>query len=178
MGKSGGIVRNFAEEHGWLAANMDASTVAGTGQPASGVLHVERVYLPRLSLVTNIVHVVTTAGATFSNANKLAIYSDDGLTKLAETADLAGVWNSTGSKTSPLTAPVTLPQGFYRVVFLSNATTPTTFRAGQATAATANAGLSAANSIGGTTGSGLTALPANFDPATLTVATPITVMLT
>lgn len=170
--------RQVGEQHGYLAETMDSSLASGSPTQVAGTLILARIYNPRAAVCVGVVIIVNTAGATFSNTNKIALFADDGSVKMVETADQAAAWASTGAKTTLWTAPQQLAADtWYRIVILASATTMPVFRAGQATAGTTNAGLTGAAIRGGTGATGQTTIPATVDAAAQTSAALLTLML-
>lgn len=154
-----------ATDHGLISWTTDTVTAAATSITQAGTpIYTKIKITERLTLVTNILVVITTAGATLTaNQNFAGIYDSSG-TRLAVTGDQSAVWNSTGVKTMALTAPVTLAPGYYYIALLTNGTTQPTFLAAGATAQgagiSANLTTATARALSAPAG-GVTTLPAS-----------------
>lgn len=155
-----------ANDHGLLSWTQDPGTLTATTTLTSGVLYLSKIKIVnRATVVTNLLTSIATAGAGLTaSQNFMGLYNSSG-TLLSGTAELSGVFNSTGLKTIALTTPQTLAVGTYYIAWLTNATTTqVTLSAGgnSSTAAavlSAGLGLTASRSLSyGTT---QTALPAN-----------------
>jgi hypothetical protein len=160
-------------DQGYKAWSLDpAVDTSGGTALADGVIHVVGMNLKFPARVSTISAVVHTAGATIANCFA-GLYNLAG-TRLGVTADQATPWASTGLKAMALTAPVDVPAGWLYVALLEGSgTTDVQFARGapalSASPAVANAGMTAPKLRSGTIGSGLTALPATIDTASLVV---------
>ncbi|APC46441.1 minor tail protein [Streptomyces phage BRock] len=154
-----------ASDHGLISWTTDTVTASNTSITQAGIPIYTKIKLTeRVNLITNILVVITTAGATLTaNQNFAGIYDSSG-TRLGVTADQSGTWNSTGLKTMALTAPLTLGPGYYYIALLTNGTTQPTFLAAGATAQgvgiNANLTVATARALSGPAG-GVTSLPAS-----------------
>lgn len=118
--------RLLPEDLGFITATADLDAFSSTVAMASGTLYLAKVVIRRPTTVTNIVAMVTGAGATLTSGQNLAgIYSSTG-TLLKATADQSTAWTTTGLKTMALTATITLQPGVYYIGLLSVGTTPPT----------------------------------------------------
>lgn len=133
--------------------------------PAGGTLYGARLHVPVQSLITNIVMVVATAGATLTNSFAGLYNSSRQL--LSATASQNTPWVSTGVKTMALATPQTVQPGDYLVAFYATGTTmPTFFRSGNQQTMN-NLGLSSPNMRFFSADTGLTtALPSTMGAQT------------
>lgn len=168
-----------AEQHGYLAESMDPAGANQSGILTAGVVYVIRLYVPKAGTVSNISLVVATAGATLTAGQNWAALLDDAGNKLAETADLAAVWNSTGPKTHPLVTPQAVAADtFVRVALLSNGTTPPTLRSGSSNANTPSLAQTGAAIRFGSVLTGQTTIPSSLTLSGLTATVPYVAVLT
>jgi hypothetical protein len=154
-----------------LAWTYDAAFTVGAvaSGPAAGVLTIARVPLESTGAINNILYSVSAAGAGLtSGACFLGVFDSAG-NLLGTTADLSGVWNSTGSKTSALTAPTTVQAAgsvIYIAMLFNGTTAPLLRSSGNATML--NAGIvGSGNQRYGTVGTGLTTLPGTITPSSI-----------
>lgn len=147
-----------ARDAGLQGWSGDPATMVGSLQTTAGVLHLMEIRL-RSGTVTNLYIRVTTAGATLTTGQNLLGLFDSTGTRVGVTADQSTVWTSTGSKTAALTTPYSATGGVFYIGILSNGTTQPTF--------TASSSLGQPNAFRsapwrtGTSGTGLTAMPAS-----------------
>jgi hypothetical protein len=115
------------------------------------------------STISNVVYRVSTAGSSLTTSQCFVGVYQNGVL-LGSSADCSTAWASTGNKTTALTSPVTVLEGYVQVAFFFNGTTGPALSSG---GTLGNIGLSAAQSrysIGAT--GATTALPTA--PGTLT----------
>lgn len=143
-------------DQGLLAWSIDPGTANSQTSPPSGEMQLVRLRVDTITPVTSVmVHAVT--GGAGLTTGLVGIYNASG-TLLAQSADQSSSWTSAGTKVVPLTAPVVLPPGLYRVAFLAAGTTTPAWS--RTSAQGGNAGLGApADTRWGRYGTGLTALP-------------------
>ena len=160
-------------DHGLVAWTMDPAACTTSGTTLSlGVIYFLEVVLRSAATISNLCAVLGTAGSGLTSGQCLAgLYTSAG-TRVAVTSDLSTTWNSAGDKTMTLTAPYSAAAGKYYVAFLVNGTTSPTFACGSTLGANftpGNAHLTSGGYRFCRSGTGQTALPANF---TMTGATP------
>ena len=148
---------------GYVGMNYDPGMAVGQSGLTAGVMHMARVDVTTAKTASNLVVSIQTGGATLTAGQNLAGLYDVNGNLLASVADQSTAWTSTGHKVMALASSVALTPGAYFVGLLFNGTTSPMFLrtvGSTASAATVNLGLSAAQLRWGTTGTGLTALPA------------------
>lgn len=141
--------------------------------PASSVIAVNgRVYVVKLPVRRSLTLAalwwgVATAGVTpTAGQNEVGIYTPAGV--LAASVNVDASISATGTKRSVLAPPVTAP--YVYAAFLFNAATAPTLVRGSSFETTPSINLPTTALRAAVVASGATALPANFDPATLTTA--------
>lgn len=115
---------------GFIAWTYDPQPTAGTGSSpftAGGTLEVQRLRVPKTSLITNLHVYVQTAGATLTAGQCLAGLYDANGNLLSATGDQSTAWQSTGLKTMALTTPQTIAAGWYDVAVFYRGTTGPAF---------------------------------------------------
>lgn len=152
----------------WDASQASGSSVIGTG----GVLRLYRVSIKKPSTINRILMTQSVAGSGLTAGQNFAGIYDSSGTLLGQTADQSTDWSTGGStstlRSMPLTAQLPVPAGKYWIAFLMNGTTGPSFLRGATGGGTwINAGTTASTRRCGSQGSGYTALPATFDPATI-----------
>jgi hypothetical protein len=81
----------------------DPANDTGSLALVSGSVYMLKVPVFGVKSVTNIrLYVVTGGGTLTSSQNFAALFSEDGQTRVGVSADLSGVWNTSGDKTIPL----------------------------------------------------------------------------
>jgi len=153
----------FPIDHSLITWSGDPSLVTGTYTLATaGTLYIVAVKT-QATTISNVIYNVTTAGGTLTASQCfVGVYQNGAL--LGTSASQSTVWASTGLKTTALTSPVAVQQGYVYVAFFFNGTTGPTLSAGSTIG---NVGLTAAQSRYSTGATGATtALPAA--PGTLT----------
>jgi hypothetical protein len=111
-------------DNGMLAWTTEPSVVNANIQPVSGAFLGATLKLDQAATISNIICGISTAGATFTaNRNYAGIYSITTGALLAQTADQASTWNSSGAKTMPVTSAISLAAGQYMVGVITTATT-------------------------------------------------------
>jgi Pectate lyase superfamily protein len=148
-------------------ANANSTALA-----TSGVIHLVKVNVRYPTTITNILYQVATEGSGLTTGeNFVGLYDSTG-TLRGTSADMTATWNTTdGFYTTPLVTPYTAAAGFYYVAFVANGTTgPAVTRGGglNGSAATLNAGLTAATYRYAVNSTGHTTLPT---PLTLSAST-------
>lgn len=128
------------EDHGLLAWTMDPACTPGVATiSAAQTLHVMKCRTRKPITVTNIVAVVTAAGATLTANRCYAALYDSAGNLLAITADQSTAWLSAGLKVMPLSAPQAVPAGtFYIAMMYAGTTSPTFPRGSNVNTATIN----------------------------------------
>lgn len=115
---------------------------------------------------------IATAGAgPVAGQNEVGLYSSDGL-KL-QSANVDAVITSSSPKNTAITAQA-LTAGFVWQLFVFNAATPPTLVRGSSFEGTPNINLSAKALRAAVVANGATALPASFDPTTLSASNCLT----
>jgi hypothetical protein len=162
-------VNLFEGGQGLIGETFDRGLVGGTATPSSGDMRGGAMVLRAGQTVTNLICSVGTGGTGMTHA-QLALYDTSG-NLLRNTADVAANFNSSGLKTTALTATYTATADaiVYAVVFLTTGTTmPQMHQYGTVTTFPLVAiGGGAMRSV---SQGGLGALP---NPATLVVNTPL-----
>jgi hypothetical protein len=114
-----------AEIAGLLGWAYDPVSCNGGAASPSGVLTGSRVHLLKDSTVTNLVLVVSVAGAGLISGRCFAVLYSTAGTVLGVTADQSVAWATAGSKSMALAGgPVALTAGFYDVAWWSVGGTP------------------------------------------------------
>lgn len=151
---------------GFLAWNYDCEecTATGAGANVSGTIYLHKIYLAQGQTVNNLAVGVQTAGSTLTaGQNFIGLYNSSG-TRVAQSADQSGVWNSTGFKNIAMTAGYSVTTaGFHYIAILAVGTTPPAFYQN----ANAPSALFNGNTVAGTfrhctDGTGQTSLPASI----------------
>lgn len=153
-------------DNGLVACDADPLLAASTLLlPSAGVTYVRKMKVAVDSPITNVLVVVSSAGAGLSNAY-LGVFDSAGA-QLGTSADVSTTLQSTGFKTVALTSPTTSRSAgseIYAAVVVGAGTTMPTFRAFAASGAAM--GISTPSKTRwGSIGSGLTALQSSFNPA-------------
>lgn len=151
-------------DHGLVTWTHDPATLrSASNATVSGTVYLCKVkVVDRSAVVSNVIVGVEVAGATLTAGQSLVgLYNSSG-TRLAQSADQAANWTSTGLKTIALTAPQTLAVGSYYVAILSVGTTPPQFAMGAGGSTSVNAGLTTATSRFLTGPTAQTSLPASI----------------
>lgn len=145
-------------DHGLLAWSSPATAIStGTVMPTAGLLSFVKIRVPVAISVTNIVMFCSTAGGTLTSGQCFAaLYT--GTSLIAQTADQAVSWASSGLKTMALAAgPFTLAAGNHYAAFWFNGTTgPTWGRFGGLSFAQANVGTVTPTMMCGTADAAIT----------------------
>lgn len=112
------------EDHGLITCAFDpAMATAQVAVGTAGLTYVTRLLVPYATSVTNILGVVSVAGATLT-ANQCIAGLYQGGSLLGSTADQSGTWNSTGLKTMAISGgPVAVAAGAVYVAWYYNGTT-------------------------------------------------------
>ena len=153
-------------DHGWHAWTHDPAANVNQSTHTAGVLYGSRIEVRERTLAAAVVLFCTTAGSTLTAGECFVGLQDAAGDLVAESADQAAAWASTGVKTATLVGgPYQIDPGTYRVVLVANGSTPPRFAAASLFSVGVNAGLSAAETRHGSQLTGLTALPATVDPA-------------
>lgn len=159
-------------DHGLASWSFDptgASTATIT--PVAGTLYTVLMKIPRPTLITAIVMITSTPGATLTAGQNFAVLYDESGNQVGVTADQATPWAAAaGVKDMPLVAPVQVAGPFCRVGFYSNGSTLPTWRTGASSAVPGSVNQATAAGRFGSANTGLTTTP----PATLGSITAIT----
>lgn len=148
-----------ASDRGLLASNGPVEMFTQNAVPGTaGRLEGARVRLPVAAPVTNIVLSCQTVGNTLTSGQCFAALWTPAGVLVAQTADQAASWVSTGVKTMALAGgPFSLPAGIYYAAWWYNGTTSPAWLRGPSTGApTLNLGVSAPNLFWFTADTGLT----------------------
>lgn len=151
-------------DHGLVTWTHDPATLrSASNATVSGTVYLCKVKIvDRSAVVSNVIVGIEAAGATLTaGQNLVGLYNSSG-TRLAQSADQAANWTSTGLKTIALTAAQTLAVGSYYVAILSVGTTPPQFAMGAGGSTSVNAGLTTATSRFLTGPTAQTSLPASI----------------
>jgi hypothetical protein len=154
------------DDQGYFGWAYDPVQAANLSQLTAGQGVLVKVKTTRAGTVSNICLNVNTLGSGFTaSSSYAALYNLSGA-RLGITGDLAGILNTTGAKSIPLTAGVSVAANtFYYVYIVINATTmPSLNRAGNIGAINQN--TSAGTFRFATIGSGITSPPSSIDLAT------------
>lgn len=144
------------DDHGLVTWTYDPAHVSGTATVGSaGQVQITRVHIDQATTVTNVILCVGVAGATLTTGQCFAALYNSSGALLAQTADQASAWTSTGVKTMALAAPQAVAAGDYYIAFWYNGTTsPAFYRQGNSAAI--NVGMSAAAPRFGVANTGIT----------------------
>ncbi len=158
-----------------LAWTADTTTIMSSSLTTGGTLYLNKIYIPQTIVVTNILCSVQTAASANLAASYAGIYDSAGIL-LGQTADIQTNLETTGTKTLPLSAPLTITGGpdvwvYVALLCPTGATTyPALARAAGSTVI--NFGLTAADGFRyGTSGASLATLPASFTISGMTSIT-------
>lgn len=151
------------EDFGYVGFTFPPDITNSAGAAiTSGTLYMYRMHVAQTFTAAGIDVYVSAAGSTLTAGQSFACLFSPAKVLLGQTADLSGVWNSTGQKGTSmgLTAAsagslTALPPGDYFVGLWSVGTTPPAFRSGSLIAIS-NGRLSQANSKYATADTGLT----------------------
>lgn len=153
-------------DRGWLAWTQAVSAPQqGTALTTAGTLYLMRLRRVPAGTVSNALIFVTAAGVTLTSGQCFAALYTAAGALVAQTADQATSWASTGLKTMAFTAPYSNPstQDLYLGVWFNGTTGPALARGTGVSAALINAGLSSPNFAMASADTGLTTTPpANF----------------
>lgn len=108
-------------DRGLLAWTIDPGVARDSNAPTNGLIRGSRIKHPG-GLITGIAYVsLSPQVGGVAGQNFLGIYDTNG-NRLAQTADLTAAWAAANAVevTSPLSAPINLPAGFYDIVVLAN----------------------------------------------------------
>lgn len=149
-------------DHGLISWSFDPSLAQGSITATAGVLQLVKLKVPDRVTITNLHLFVGVAGATLTaNQCYASLYTSGGVL-LANTAQQATNWASTGAKIMALSTPQTVNSGYIYVGFYSNGTTQPAFLRGITGANSSNnPGLATPNLRYATSGSGYTTAPPN-----------------
>lgn len=111
-------------DYGLKAWSMDPSQGANSQVLTSGTLVMVGIKIRSTMTLSNAVLVVSTAGSTLTSGQNLVGLYDSSGARLAQSADQAANWTSTGVKSIPFTSSAVVNPGTYYVAILSNGTTP------------------------------------------------------
>jgi hypothetical protein len=167
-------------DHGLAAWTFPPSVIQSGGNAnyaATGVLYVGRLRLARATTLARGYLIVTTIPSGLPSNAYLGLYDAAG-TLRAASADQGAAWNTAGQKVPAFTAPYAAAAGEYYVgVLIGALAAGTTMPAlcqstigGGFVIGVTNFNLAAPSLLYGTTGGGLTALPASITPAALTAS--------
>jgi hypothetical protein len=128
-------------DSGLLGSTFDAGVGGAAFNLVRGTVHAGRVPLADAHTISSLEIHVQGAGVALANCFA-GVYALDG-TLLGSTADQSGVWTSTGVKTMPLTAPITVTGDVIVAIICVTATTvpAVMFTNNYASAAGLNRGL-------------------------------------
>lgn len=150
---------HLASDRGYLGWTQPIYALsAGSALPTAGVLNLRRVRRVSAGNVTNIVAYVTGAGSALTAGQCFAALYTAAGSLVAQTADQASAWGSTGVKSMALAGgPLPIDAGDYYVgVWFNGTTGPSLLRSGSITNALTNAGLTAPNLETATANTGVT----------------------
>jgi hypothetical protein len=156
------------EQHDLLAESVDPATCNVGFALTGGSIYVVRLYVPKSGVATKIAIVLSSAGAVLTAGQNFAALLDDDGVKLAETADQAIAWQSSGEKQMAIPSQQLIAGNFYRIALLANGTTPPSLRASSTSGTASNIALSADEIRFGIAATGQTAIP---DPVDLSAPT-------
>lgn len=158
-------------DHGLISWSIDPFVTNASMVLPQGVITMIKLPVRTQVVVSNVNTAIVTGGTGLTAGACFAgLYSTSG-NLVAQTADQSGVWNSTGHKQMPLTAPFLASPGYYYFAMLSNAATTnvTIMRGSTQSTATFSANQSIADARVTVFGSGLTALPATINMSARTL---------
>lgn len=156
-------------DHGFETWSHDPYYPASSVIAVNGRIYAIKLPIRRQCTIDTLWWSVATAGATpTADQNWVGLYSSSG-TRLQQTNVDAAI-SSTGGKPTGITAQGLTPSvdPFVWQLFLFNAATPPTLVRGSSFETTPNLNLPTAGLRAAVVASGQTALPASFNPATLT----------
>lgn len=147
----------------FLAWDYDSEHASSTNILTSGTVYLHKMWLSSGTTVTNVGWTITTAGATLTAGQSLmGLYNAAG-TRLAQTADQAAAWTSTGFKYPALTVSAAITtSAYYYVAILSVGTTPPTGASSPGLQTTYNANVTGANLRHAVGATAQTSLPASI----------------
>lgn len=149
----------------WAFDPVHAASSIGT---VNGTMSLIKVIVRSATTITNGVYAVVNGGTSLtSGQNFIGLYDSSG-TRVAISADqTTNMGTSNNIVTAPWTAPYSAAAGSYWLAILTNGlASPDFARAGaNAISNLASVGLTTSTRRFGTSGSGLTALPASFTPS-------------
>lgn len=152
-------------DHGLESWTHDPYAAASSVIAVNGRAYAQKLMIRRPRTLTSLWWSISTPGVTpTAGQNQLGIYDPDG--DLLNSAVVDGDIASSGTKETILAAALAVP--FVWAAFLFNAATAPTLIRGSSFEGTPSVNLAASGRRAAVIGSGLTALPASFDPATLT----------
>ncbi len=170
FGGAGGSQPSLPADRGYLAWTQPPYVLAaGSALPTAGTLVLRRIRrVPAGSVSTITTHVAVAGSALTAGQCFAALYTAAGVL-IAQTADQASAWASTGLKAMPLAGgPYPLTAGDYYIgVWFNGTTGPAIIRSGSVSSVVTNAGLSAPNLDAASANTGVTtAAPTPFGAQT------------
>lgn len=160
-------------DYGYQTWTADPAGAVNNSTLTVGRLYLCKVKLPVAATISNLVVFIATLGTSLTSGQNFVGLFDAAGTLVGVTADQTTAWGATGAIVGALTSPYAAAPGSYYVALLSNGTTSPAFaRSTSSTAQVHNGSVSAAAYRWGTTGSGLTAVPASFTPSGLANNSP------
>lgn len=172
-GKPADAPSQIPADRGLLGWTQPPVVLTGsTAMPTAGLLSLRLIRRVRAAPVTNIITYVGAAGTSLTAGQCFAALFRSNGSLVAQTADQATAWASTGMKTMALAAgPHALDAGDYYVGAWFNGTTGPAFaRSGTIFGALTNVGLAAPNFEMATTDAGVTTTaPSTFGTQTASV---------
>jgi hypothetical protein len=158
-------------DHGFESWTHDPYAAASSVIAVNGRAYACKLMTRRAFTLSSLWWSIATAGVTpTAGQNEVGIYDPSG-TRLAS-ANVDADISSSGTKETALAAALTAP--FVWAAFLFNAATAPTMVRGSSFEGTPSVNLGATARRAAVIASGLTALPASFDPATLTTTNCLT----
>lgn len=156
-------------DQNFLGWGYDPEHASSTNILTSGTVYLHKLWLSSGTTVTNLGWTITTAGATLTAGQSLmGLYNAAG-SRLAQTADQAAAWTSTGFKYPALTGSVAIAtSAYYYVAILSVGTTPPTGASSPGLQTTYNANVTGANLRHAVGATAQTSLPASITMASNT----------
>lgn len=158
------------EDFSFLAWNFDSGLVGAGATATNQSVYATRMTLRRAQTITNI-HFCVTAIATTATYGRVALFSLDGATQHAISADLSASLNAgTGMKTWALGTPYAAAAGTYWVTFLQDSTTAAQLGRGAASSSTHphNLGKTLGNLRWAIAATGQASMPATITPGSFT----------
>lgn len=140
--------------------SITSGPASGTSPNIAGTVNLIELIIPSAATVTNIIMMLSTAGATLTAGQCFAALYDSSGNLLGQTADQATNWTTTGTKTMALTTPVAVSAGKVYVAVWANGTTLPLFGRGDNNSVV-NAGLSSATARFATANTGVTTTAPN-----------------